>query len=92
VAPAFGTVILSSTRFGSTFGSAFASVAFAGAVVVEVSVLVSDFAAGVSLAVLGSALSSAGRLRSCSDLKSVSYQPEPFKRKAGAEISFVKAL
>src|SRR5574338_1201871 len=49
------------------------------------------FASLASSAGLASASSLAARLRlpSWSDLKSVSYQPPPFRRKTGAETSFL---
>src|SRR6185436_20322452 len=56
------------------------------------SVLASVFAASVLVSALLSSLSAPCRLRlfSLSDLKSVSYQPEPFSRNTGADISFFR--
>src|SRR6185436_5104667 len=56
------------------------------------SVLASVFAASVLVSALLSSLSAPCRLRlfSLSDLKSVSYQPEPFRRNSGADMSLRK--
>ena len=56
------------------------------------SVFASVFAASVLVSALLSSLSAPCRLRlfSLSDLKSVSYQPEPFRRNSGADMSLRK--
>src|SRR4051812_1756807 len=71
----------------SDFASGFASALPSVLASVLVSTLVSAF-----VSALVSSLSAPARLRlfSLSDLKSVSYQPDPLSRNTGADISFFK--
>src|SRR3954470_21581084 len=71
---------------GAAFGaSLFVASAF-GVSALAASGFVSDFVSGLT-SLLASSLSGPARLRclSLSDLKSVSYQPEPFNRNTGAD-------
>src|SRR5688500_11584672 len=87
---AFAGALAAGLALGFALPFAAAGFAVAGFASLPLASFASVFASFGSSDLLGAASSRSAKLRffSSSDLKSVSYQPSPFKRKTGAETSF----